>query len=61
MFSQKTESTNKSPFNNVEGNTVSEKRPERQMSLNITHLRLINKIFIHYKQYHGKVLRKSLL
>lgn len=32
MFSQKTESTNKSPFNNIEGNTVSEKRSDRQIS-----------------------------
>lgn len=32
MFSQKTESTNKSPFNNIEENTVSEKRPDLQIS-----------------------------
>lgn len=32
MFSQKTESTNKSPFSNIEGNTVSEKRPDGQIS-----------------------------
>lgn len=32
MFPQKTESTNKSPFNNIEGNTVSEKRLDRQIS-----------------------------
>lgn len=32
MFSQKTESTKKSPFSNIEGNTVSEIRPDRQIS-----------------------------